>query len=125
MAKTKPGKKKKVVPRGKRLVYSKELAIRASREYMYGKHSSFRKAAAAVGGIPESTVRDYYKILKQTSSDGSQVVVPKLVGRHQTISEEYEQKLADHCLHCADIGCGKTKEYVSVYFLLSLVHGIV
>ena len=112
--KSKEGAKspKKVVRRGERKKYSKEWAIRAAKGYIAGKWSSFRKAAAANGGIPEATVRDYHRmILAATDSDGTQYseIHPKWVGKKTALDLDYERKLLDHCFECSDRGCGKSQ----------------
>lgn len=112
----KPKPRNKVIKRP-RIPYDKSVAIQGAQEYLEGKHKSFRTAGLAMGGIPESTIRDYHTLLVATSST-SPPVTPKVVGRRQTIQKEDEDKLAAYCLKCADMGSGKTKEYIYLDFLI-------
>ena len=101
----------KVKPRGPRQQYPKEIAIQAAREYIEGIHTSFRKAAKYYGGIPESTVRDYYKLLVAARERGEDysTVKAKLAGHIPTLDVEYEGKMAQHCIDCGNRGFGKSK----------------
>lgn len=70
--------------------------------------SNFRKAAAANGGIPEATVRDYYNMIYTRGGNPDQAK-PKVVGRHVFMSKENEDKLAKHLIRCVDRGYPRNK----------------